>query len=67
MEIPYNTGKVEIGKYYKKPPQSYMDEDGYLLQTALIGNIKELRKDVIIKRFTVGALLFGMFGYFIFR
>jgi len=67
MEVPYNTGKVEIGKYYKKPTYAIMDEDAYLLQTALIGNIKVLRKDVIIKRFTVGAFLFGMFGYFIFR
>ena len=67
MEVPYNTGKVEIVKYYKKPSQSYMDEDSYLLQTALIGNIKELRKDVIIKRFIVCSLTFGMFGYFIFR
>jgi hypothetical protein len=67
MEVPYNTGKVEIGKYYKKPPQSYMDADAYLLQTALIGNVKELRKDVIIKRFIVCSLTFGMFGYFIFR
>jgi hypothetical protein len=55
MNTPYNTGKVEIGKYYQKPLNVEQDEDMILLQGYLLGKSKTARMDRIAKR-----LYFGM-------
>jgi hypothetical protein len=55
MNTPYNTGKVEIGKYYQKPLNVKQDDDMILLQGYLLGKSKTARMDRIAKR-----LYFGM-------
>jgi hypothetical protein len=55
MNTPYNTGKVEIGKYYQKPLHIEQDDDMIKVQGWLIGESKEARMDRIAKR-----LYFGM-------
>ena len=55
MNTPYNTGKVEIGKYYQKPLNVEQDADMILLQGYLLGKSKTARMDRIAKR-----LYFGM-------
>jgi len=55
MNTPYNTGKVEIGKYYQKPLRTEQDADMIELQGYLLGKSKVARMDRIAKR-----LYFGM-------
>jgi hypothetical protein len=55
MNTPYNTGKVEIGKYYQKPLRTEQDADMIELQGYLLGKSKTARMDRIAKR-----LYFGM-------
>jgi hypothetical protein len=38
MNTPYNTGKVQIGKYYQKPLNVEQDEDMLAVQGWLIGD-----------------------------
>ncbi len=38
MNIPYNTGKVEIGKYYQRPQYVERDRDMITIQGWLIGS-----------------------------
>jgi hypothetical protein len=40
MNVPYNNGKVEIGKYYQKPKYIEQDADMILIQSCLIGDNK---------------------------
>ena len=55
-----NTGRVLIGAYYDlnplKPKYVEYDEDMLLLQTALIGNTKQYRRDKLLWRIYVGIL-----------
>jgi hypothetical protein len=44
MNTPYNTGKVEIGKYYQKPLNVEQDEDMIAVQGWLIGDPKAARR-----------------------
>ena len=55
MNTPYNTGKVEIGKYYQKPLRTEQDADMIELQGYLLGKSKTARMDQIAKK-----LYFGM-------
>ena len=55
MNTPYNTGKVQIGKYYQKPLRTEQDADMIELQGYLLGKSKTARMDRIAKR-----LYFGM-------
>jgi hypothetical protein len=55
MTTPYNTGKVQIGKYYQKPLHVEQDDDMLELQGCLLGKSKAARMDRIAKR-----LYFGM-------
>jgi hypothetical protein len=55
MNTPYNTGKVQIGKYYQKPIRIEQDDDMILLQGYLLGKSKAARINRIAKR-----LYFGM-------
>jgi hypothetical protein len=40
MNIPYNTGKVEIGKYYQRPYYVEQDDDMLAIQGWLLGDNK---------------------------
>jgi hypothetical protein len=43
MNVPYNNGKVEIGKYYQKPYYVEQDPDMIRIQGALIGDNRAAR------------------------
>lgn len=44
MNTPYNTGKVQIGKYYQKPLNVEQDEDMLAVQGWLIGDPAAARR-----------------------
>lgn len=44
MNVPYNTGKVEIGKYYQKPCHVEQDDDMIAIQGWLIGDNKQAKQ-----------------------
>ena len=44
MNTPYNTGKVQIGKYYQKPTYVEIDDDMIRVQSWLIGDSKAVRR-----------------------
>lgn len=43
MNVPYNNGKVQIGKYYQKPQYVEQDSDMLTIQGWLIGDNKQAR------------------------
>lgn len=45
MNIPYNNGKVEIGKYYQKPSYVEQDSDMIAIQGWLIGCNKAAKRE----------------------
>ena len=45
MRTPYNTGKVQIGKYYQPPKYVEQDSDMITIQSWLIGESKEARRN----------------------
>lgn len=47
MNTPYNTGKVQIGKYYQKPAYIEEDDDMILIQGWLIGDNKQAKRQRI--------------------
>jgi hypothetical protein len=57
MNTPYNTGKVEIGKYYQKPLRTEQDADMIELQGYLLGKSKTARMDRIAKRLYFGMVI----------
>jgi hypothetical protein len=57
MNTPYNTGKVQIGKYYQKPLRTEQDDDMILLQGYLLGKSKTARMDRITKRLYFGMVI----------
>ena len=65
MNIPYNNGKVEIGKYYQKDCRPEMDSDAILLQTAFL--VPEgYRKRHLSEVLYVCLVIVTLFGYFLF-
>jgi hypothetical protein len=58
MNTPYNTGKVQIGKYYQKPIRIEQDDDMIQLQGYLLGKSKTARMDRIAKRIYYGMVMF---------
>jgi hypothetical protein len=63
MNVPYNTGKVKIGQFYQRPQPVYeTDRDMDSLQTALIGDIKALRRNKLHNTLYVFALVFALFA-----
>lgn len=63
MNVPYNTGKVKIGQFYQRPQPIYdIDKDMGLLQTALIGDIKTIKKERMWNALYVLVLVFGLAG-----
>ena len=67
MNVPYNTGKVLIGSNYNPDRRAEIDGDMEYLQTALIGNVAEIKKQKIAKVVYVGALVATLFGAFLFH
>jgi hypothetical protein len=57
MNTPYNTGKVQIGKYYQKPLNVEQDADMIELQGYLLGKSKTARMDRIAKRLYFGMVI----------
>jgi len=66
MNTPYNTGKVEIGKFYQKDSRPYMDADAVLLQTAFL-DPENYRKRHLSEVLYVLLFVFTLFGYFLFK
>jgi hypothetical protein len=58
MNTPYNTGKVQIGKYYQKPLNVEQDADMIELQGYLLGKSKTARMERIAKRLYFGMIVF---------
>ena len=58
MNTPYNTGKVQIGKYYEKPLRIEQDDDMIELQGYLLGKSKAARMERIAKRLYFGTIAF---------
>ena len=57
MNTPYNTGKVQIGKYYQKPLRTEQDDDMIELQGYLLGKSKTARMERIAKRLYYGMVV----------
>lgn len=67
MNVPYNNGKVKIGQYYQHPLPTYeYDKDMNLLQTALVGDIRSIKKEKLWNMLYMGVLVFGLFGAILF-
>jgi len=63
MNIPYNNGKVCIGKYYRKPAYVEQDSDMLLIQKYLISDPAMLRKHYwfnVAYKVTLIVLLLGI-------
>jgi|GEM_PF-2137972 hypothetical protein len=67
MNVPYNTGKVLIGSNYHPDRRAEIDGDMEHLQTALIGDVAEIKRRKIASVVYVGALVATLFGAFIFH
>jgi hypothetical protein len=57
MNTPYNTGKVQIGKYYQKPLRVEQDDDMIVLQGYLLGKSRTARMERIAKRIYYGMVV----------
>jgi hypothetical protein len=57
MNTPYNTGKVQIGKYYQKPLRVEQDDDMIVLQGYLLGKSRTARMERIAKRIYYGLVV----------
>ena len=57
MNIPYNTGKVQIGKYYQKPLRTEQDADMIELQGYLLGKSRTARMERMAKRIYYGLVV----------
>jgi hypothetical protein len=62
MNTPYNTGKVQIGKYYQKPLNVEQDADMIELQGYLLGKSKTARMERIAKRLYYGLVVLCIIG-----
>jgi hypothetical protein len=57
MNTPYNTGKVQIGKYYQKPLRIEQDDDMIVLQGYLLGKSRTARMERMAKRIYYGLVV----------
>jgi hypothetical protein len=57
MNTPYNTGKVQIGKYYQKPLRIEQDDDMIVLQGYLLGKSRTARMERMAKRIYYGMVV----------
>ena len=66
-----NNGKVLIGSQYDKnplkPKYRESDPDMLLLQTALVGDVKGMRRRALAWKIYMGVLVFGIFAIFLFH
>jgi hypothetical protein len=62
MNTPYNTGKVQIGKYYQKPLNVEQDADMIELQGYLLGKSKTARMERMAKRLYYGMVVLCIIG-----
>ena len=67
MNVPYNNGKVQIGKYYQKPQYVEYDQDMLLLQESLVGDVKAIRRNRLYNIIYMAVLVFGVFGIIMFH
>ena len=67
MNVPYNNGKVQIGKYYQKPMYVEYDKDMLLLQTSLVGNVKAIRRNRLLNVLYIAFVLIPILGLLIIR
>jgi hypothetical protein len=67
MNVPYNNGKVQIGKYYQKPQYVEYDQDMLLLQESLVGDVKAIRRNKLYNIIYMAVLVFGVFGIVLFH
>lgn len=58
MNVPYNTGKISIGKYYQPPRYIETDSDMLELQSYLIHDPKVLNRHYWAKKIYFGLLCF---------
>ena len=67
MNVPYNTGKVEIGKYYQRPCYVEQDDDMVAIQGWLIGDNKGARQrywaNVVYTIFLVAMIVIMVISY----
>jgi len=67
MNIPYDNGKIKIGINYRPDNRPSIDGDMEIIQTAFIGNAKEIRRRKMASVVYVGALLVTIFSVFLFN
>jgi hypothetical protein len=67
MNVPYDNGKIKMGINYHPDRRPPIDGDMEILQTALIGNIKEIKRRKTVSIVYVGVLVATLFGVFIFN
>jgi hypothetical protein len=67
MNIPYDNGKIKIGINYRPDNRPSIDGDMEIIQTAFIGNAKEIRRRKMASVVYVGALLVTVFSVFLFN
>ena len=67
MNIPYNNGKIQMGKYYQKPKYVEYDQDMLTLQEALVGDVKAIRRNRLLTVIYVFVLVAVVFGAILFH
>ena len=67
MNIPYDNGKIKMGINYRPDNRPSIDGDMEIIQTAFIGNAKEIRRRKMASVVYVGALLVTVFSVFLFN
>ena len=67
MRTPYDNGKVKIGSNYQPDMRPPIDDDMLLLQTALIGDAKAIRREKALWSIYVAVVVFIAFGAFLFN
>lgn len=60
MNVPYNTGKISIGKYYQPPRYIETDPDMLEIQSYLIHDPRILKRNYWIKKCYMFFLLLGL-------
>ena len=58
MNVPYNNGKISIGKYYQPPKYIEQDDDMLLIQSYLINEGSKIYRQKLIDKILV---LMGLF------
>lgn len=67
MNVPYNNGKVEIGKYYQKPYYVEQDDDMIAIQGWLIGDNRQAMQrywaNVVYTIFLIAMIIIMVISY----